>query len=66
MKNIYNLFFSLDNLNQNNNFIFDFDEIEDKNNEDNVFLEVLFNKTVIQPKEELINNIMDLVKNGMI
>ena len=66
MKNIYTYFLSLDNFNQNENFIIDFDEIEDKNNEDNIFLQKLLRKTIIQPKDELINNIMELVRKGVI
>jgi len=66
MKNIYNLFFSLDNLSQNENFIINLYEIEDKNNKDNKFLEIFFKKTIIAPKQELVDEIIHLVKKGKI
>ena len=66
MKNLYNLFFSLNNINQNENYVTDFNKKEEKTSNDYKFLDEVLEKALISPRKELIDNIIDLVRKGII
>ena len=66
MKNFYNLFFSLNNINTNEDYLFDLNEVEDKKSDDHKFLNKFFEKTFFSPSQELVDEIVNLVKKGEI
>ena len=66
MKNFYNLFFSLNNINKDENYVLDFDKKDDKESKEYKFLDEVLEKAMISPRKELVDSIIDLVRKGKI
>ena len=66
MKNFYNLFFSLNNLNEDENYLLDFNKKDDKESKDYKFLDEVLGEVLISPRKELVDSIIDLVRKGVI
>ncbi|MBN2756649.1 MAG: hypothetical protein JXR51_05675 [Bacteroidales bacterium] len=66
MKNFYNLFFSLNNLNEDENFLIDFDKKDDEEKRDSKFLNNFFEKTLFTPRKEVVDNIIEMLHKGLI
>ena len=66
MKKLYNLFFSLNNFNEDENYLLDFDEKDDKESEDYKFLNKIFERTMVSPRKKVIDNLINLIHTGKI
>ena len=66
MKQFYSVLFSLDNTNKDQNFVMDLDEITDFKSQESYLTDNLLGHVIYQPKQEVVDELFDMIRSGKI
>ena len=66
MKQFYSVMFSVDNTNKEQNFVIDLNEMTDFNSRESRATKAIFDKIILEPRKEVVDNLLDMLQSGKI
>ncbi len=66
MKQFYSVMFSVDNTNKEQNFVIDLNEMTDFNSRESRATKAFFDQFILEPRKEVVDNLLDMLQSGKI